>query len=68
MSNDLQLDQLDRDILFHLQRDGRLTNVELAKRVGLIPDQQDHRYSRRRARHIPAHHEEDQGDRLTGRG
>jgi DNA-binding Lrp family transcriptional regulator len=37
MSNDWQLDQLDRDILFHLQRDGRLTNVELAKRVGLTP-------------------------------
>lgn len=37
MSNDHELDEIDRDILFHLQRDGRLTNVELAKRVGLTP-------------------------------
>ncbi|MEU0939772.1 MULTISPECIES: Lrp/AsnC family transcriptional regulator [unclassified Embleya] len=35
MSNELHLDAVDRDILFHLRRDGRLTNVELAKRVGL---------------------------------
>ncbi|WP_199829510.1 Lrp/AsnC family transcriptional regulator [Streptomyces sp. MMG1121] len=28
---------MDRDILFHLRRDGRLTNVELAQRVGLTP-------------------------------
>ncbi|MFD7877554.1 Lrp/AsnC family transcriptional regulator [Streptomyces sp. NPDC059766] len=31
------MDALDREILFHLQQDGRLTNVELAKRVGLTP-------------------------------
>lgn len=31
----MSLDAVDRDILFHLRRDGRLTNVELAKRVGL---------------------------------
>jgi len=31
------LDRLDRDILRELQRDGRLTNVELAKRVRLSP-------------------------------
>ncbi|MFE7352684.1 Lrp/AsnC family transcriptional regulator [Streptomyces sp. NPDC057543] len=37
MSNQIQLDAVDRDILFHLRRDGRLTNVELAKRVGLTP-------------------------------
>jgi DNA-binding Lrp family transcriptional regulator len=37
MSNEYKLDQLDRDILFHLQQDGRLTNVELARRVGLTP-------------------------------
>jgi Lrp/AsnC family leucine-responsive transcriptional regulator len=36
--NDLmELDALDRDILRHLQADGRLTNVELAKRVRLSP-------------------------------
>ncbi|MFJ9406705.1 Lrp/AsnC family transcriptional regulator [Streptomyces sp. NPDC101393] len=28
---------MDRDIIFHLRQDGRLTNVELAKRVGLTP-------------------------------
>ncbi|RAY14099.1 Lrp/AsnC family transcriptional regulator [Actinomadura craniellae] len=37
MSNERELDRIDRDILFHLQQDGRLTNVELAKRVGLTP-------------------------------
>ena len=37
MGNERELDEIDRDILFHLQRDGRLTNVELAKRVGLTP-------------------------------
>ncbi|MBK1787081.1 Lrp/AsnC family transcriptional regulator [Prauserella cavernicola] len=37
MSNTVALDRLDREILFHLRQDGRLTNVELAKRVGLTP-------------------------------
>ncbi|NNN31083.1 Lrp/AsnC family transcriptional regulator [Streptomyces sp. S3(2020)] len=37
MSNEVRLDAVDRDILFHLREDGRLTNVELAKRVGLTP-------------------------------
>lgn len=37
MGNKRELDQVDRDILFHLQQDGRLTNVELAKRIGLTP-------------------------------
>ncbi|MBZ4321922.1 Lrp/AsnC family transcriptional regulator [Streptomyces huiliensis] len=37
MSNDHKIDAIDRDILFHLQQDGRLTNVELARRVGLTP-------------------------------
>ncbi|MFI1032753.1 Lrp/AsnC family transcriptional regulator [Streptomyces sp. NPDC020951] len=37
MSNEIHLDAIDREILFHLQQDGRLTNVELAKRVGLTP-------------------------------
>jgi Lrp/AsnC family leucine-responsive transcriptional regulator len=31
------LDRLDRDILRHLQQDGRLSNVELARRVRLSP-------------------------------
>jgi Lrp/AsnC family leucine-responsive transcriptional regulator len=31
----LQLDAIDRRILHHLQNEGRLTNLELAERVGL---------------------------------
>ncbi|WP_354428953.1 Lrp/AsnC family transcriptional regulator [Streptomyces sp. FZ201] len=37
MSNDETLDAIDRDILFHLRQDGRMSNVELAARVGLTP-------------------------------
>ncbi|MBM7442331.1 Lrp/AsnC family transcriptional regulator [Streptomyces sp. HB132] len=37
MGNEVSMDALDREILFHLRQDGRLTNVELAKRVGLTP-------------------------------
>jgi DNA-binding Lrp family transcriptional regulator len=37
MSNKHVLDEIDRRILFHLQQDGRLSNVELARRVGLTP-------------------------------
>jgi DNA-binding Lrp family transcriptional regulator len=37
MSNIQRLDAVDREILFQLQREGRLTNVELAQRVGLTP-------------------------------
>lgn len=33
----MKLDDIDRRILRELQRDGRLQNVELAKRVGLSP-------------------------------
>jgi DNA-binding Lrp family transcriptional regulator len=37
MSNDDGVDAIDREILFQLRQDGRLTNVELARRVGLTP-------------------------------
>lgn len=37
MSNEISLDAIDREILFLLRQDGRLTNVDLAKRVGLTP-------------------------------
>ena len=37
MGNSIKLDAVDREILFQLQIDGRLTNVELARRVGLTP-------------------------------
>jgi len=33
----MKLDRIDREILFQLQRDGRLSNVQLARRVGLTP-------------------------------
>ncbi|WP_416308431.1 leucine-responsive transcriptional regulator Lrp [Neptunicella sp. SCSIO 80796] len=31
------LDRIDRNILIELQKDGRLSNVELSKRIGLSP-------------------------------
>ncbi|WP_066941769.1 Lrp/AsnC family transcriptional regulator [Microtetraspora fusca] len=37
MGNVISLDGIDREILFHLAQDGRLPNVELARRVGLTP-------------------------------
>jgi DNA-binding Lrp family transcriptional regulator len=37
MSTTPSLDGIDREILFHLEREGRLSNVELADRVGLTP-------------------------------
>src|SRR5215469_2028455 len=37
MGTNLELDAIDREILFQLRHDGRLTNVELARRVGLTP-------------------------------
>lgn len=33
----MQLDKLDKRILAELQRDGRITNLELAEKVGLSP-------------------------------
>jgi DNA-binding Lrp family transcriptional regulator len=37
MTRGLKLDQTDWRILYELQRDGRITNVELAKRAGISP-------------------------------
>lgn len=34
---DKKLDRIDKNILVELQKDGRLSNVELSKRVGLSP-------------------------------
>jgi len=36
-TEDKKLDRIDRNILIELQKDGRLSNVELSKRVGLSP-------------------------------
>jgi len=33
----MAIDAIDREILFQLRQDGRLSNVELAQRVGLTP-------------------------------
>ncbi|WP_286235843.1 leucine-responsive transcriptional regulator Lrp [Thalassotalea sediminis] len=35
--NEKKLDRIDKNILSELQQDGRLSNVELSKRVGLSP-------------------------------
>jgi len=37
MSLNKSIDRIDKNILFELQKDGRLSNVELSKRVGLSP-------------------------------
>jgi DNA-binding Lrp family transcriptional regulator len=37
MTRNLKLDQTDWRILYELQRDGRITNVELARRAGISP-------------------------------
>lgn len=37
MRNDIPVDRLDRAIIKQLQQDGRLTNQDLAARVGLTP-------------------------------
>ncbi|MFB6981713.1 Lrp/AsnC family transcriptional regulator [Streptomyces scopuliridis] len=37
MGNEVHIDRIDSEILFQLCQDGRLTNVELARRVGLTP-------------------------------
>ena len=37
MGKQIRLDRIDREILFQLRRNGRLSNVELAQRIGLTP-------------------------------
>lgn len=37
MSNHRKLDGIDREIIFQLSQDGRLSTLELARRVGLTP-------------------------------
>ncbi len=37
MSLNKNIDRIDKNILFELQKNGRLSNVELSKRVGLSP-------------------------------
>ena len=40
------IDQTDRRILAELQRDGRITNAELAQRIGLPPTSMSDRFRR----------------------
>jgi len=37
MSQKPKIDQIDRKILDYLQKDGRITNAQLSKEVGLSP-------------------------------
>lgn len=37
MSQEKLIDRIDKNILFELQKNGRLSNVDLSKRVGLSP-------------------------------
>jgi DNA-binding Lrp family transcriptional regulator len=67
MRNVARLDRIDRDILFHLQRDGRLSNVELAARVGLTPPPCLRRVKRLEAEGVIAGYRAVVDPRATGR-
>ncbi len=61
----LSLDEIDRKILAELQADGRMTNVELAKRVGISPPPCLRRVRRlEEAGYILGYHAEANGPRL----
>ncbi|OII65411.1 ArsR family transcriptional regulator [Streptomyces sp. CC53] len=68
MGNQLTLDAVDRDILFHLRQDGRLTNVELAKRVGLTPPPCLRRVKRLEEAGVISGYRADIDPRALGRG
>ena len=67
MRNVARLDRIDRDILFHLERDGRLSNVELAARVGLTPPPCLRRVKRLEAEGVIAGYRAVIDPRATGR-
>lgn len=48
----MQIDEFDRKIIGHLARDGRLSAVELAERIGLSPSAATRRLQRLEADHI----------------
>jgi DNA-binding Lrp family transcriptional regulator len=62
------LDRLDREILFHLEREGRLSNVELADRVGLTPPPCLRRVKRLEAEGYITGYRAVLNPELTGRG
>jgi DNA-binding Lrp family transcriptional regulator len=68
MSTIQSLDRLDREILFHLEREGRLSNVELADRVGLTPPPCLRRVKRLEAEGYTAGYRAVLNPELTGRG
>ena len=49
----MELDKFDRAILKHLQKDGRITNVQLAGAVNLSESDSDSDYARRVTPHAP---------------
>ena len=62
------LDGIDREILFHLEREGRLSNVELADRVGLTPPPCLRRVKRLEAEGYITSYRAVLDPELTGRG
>jgi len=68
MRNEPRLDRIDRDIVFHLERDGRLSNVELAARVGLTPPPCLRRVKRLEAEGVIAGYRAVLDPRAAGRG
>jgi DNA-binding Lrp family transcriptional regulator len=62
------LDRLNREILFHLEREGRLSNVELADRVGLTPPPCLRRVKRLEAEGYITGYRAVLNPELTGRG
>jgi DNA-binding Lrp family transcriptional regulator len=68
MSTIRWLDRLDREILFHLEREGRLSNVELADRVGLTPPPCLRRVKRLEANGYITGYRAVLNPELTGRG
>lgn len=68
MSAIRSLDRLDREILFHLEREGRLSNVELADRVGLTPPPCLRRVKRLEAEGYITGYRAVLSPKLTGRG
>jgi DNA-binding Lrp family transcriptional regulator len=68
MSAIRSLDRLDREILFHLEREGRLSNVELADRVGLTSPPCLRRVKRLEAEGYITGYRAVLSPKLTGRG
>lgn len=68
MSNDQHLDDLDRAIVAELVEDARLSNTELARRVGLTPAPCLRRVQRLERTGVIRGYHADVDPRATGRG